>query len=226
MSYVTNVFSNRLNQFLVNSQYPRLRELILHGATGVLHIGGHHGQEAEEYENLGLRVTWIEAHPTYFEILKETLIQFPNQTAINALLGDQNNKQTKFYVASNEGASSSILALSDNHGFEKTGLSMTQEIFLTMRTLDDLAVENQVKIFSHWVIDVQGAELKVLTGAVSSLHHATSLEVEVSTREVYKGGVQFLELKKFLGEQGLFPLQTPPSDWHGNVLFVRLRSTT
>lgn len=226
MGYLTNTFTKKLSQALVNSQYTRLRGLILQGATGVLHIGGHHGQEAEEYENLGLRVTWIEAHPDYFEILKKVLTQFPNQTAINALLGDQNNKPTKFYVASNEGASSSILALSENHGFEKTGLSMTQEIFLTMRTLDDLLVENQIENFSHWVVDVQGAELKVLTGAVTSLKHATSLEIEVSTREVYKDGVQFLELKNFLGEQGLFPLQTPPSDWHGNVLFVRLRSAT
>jgi FkbM family methyltransferase len=226
MDFVVNRFKRRVHQVLINVEYPKVRALILQGATGVLHIGGHHGQEAEEYASLGLPVRWIEAHPDYFEILKSHISNFPNQVAINALLGDENGKQTKFYVASNEGASSSILALSENHGFEKSGLRMTDEVFLKMATLDFLISSAEIENLSHWVIDVQGAELKVLSGAVASLKYASSLEVEVSTREVYKGGVQFSELRNFLQIHGLFPLQVPPSNWHGNVLFVRLRTST
>ena len=116
--------------------------------------------------------------------------------------------------------SSSILALSENHGFD--GLNMTEEIFLPMKTIDCILAQEAANL-SHWVIDVQGAELKVLSGAVATLQHATSLEVEVSTREIYKEGVQFAELRHFLEGQGLFPLQVPASKWHGNILFVRLR---
>ena len=204
-------------------ELPKLRRLILQGATGVLHIGGHHGQEAEEYANFGLQVRWIEAHPDYFEVLKSHILDFPNQVAMNVLLGDENGKQTKFHVANNEGMSSSIFALSENHGFDK--LKMSDEIFLTMKTLDSVLSAVEVENLSHWVIDVQGAELKVLLGAVASLQHVTSLEIEVSTREIYEEGVQFSELRHFLEDQGLFPLQVPASKWHGNIFFVRLRSS-
>jgi FkbM family methyltransferase len=226
MNFVVNKFNKRVRQVFINLEYPRLRRLLLQGATGVLHIGGHFGQEAAEYASQDLPVIWVEAHPDFFEVLNAHISEYPKHVAINALLGDEDGKQTKFYVASNEGASSSIHALSENHGFEKSGLSMTGEILLTMKTLDNLLSVEVAEKLSHWVIDVQGAELKVLSGAAASLRYATSLEVEVSTREVYKGGVQFSELRNFLQNHGLFPLQVPPSNWHGNVLFVRLRTST
>ena len=197
------------------------RKRLLDGSNGVLHIGAHFGQEAGEYAAKEKTVIWIEAHPEYFKTLNITIGKYPNQIAVNALLGES-SKKTQFFIASNEGASSSIFDLSLEHGYEEIGLKMTTTVELDMKRLDDVLSPDMVKNLSHWVVDVQGAELSVLKGAGELINFAKSMEVEVSTREVYQGGVLFEELNAFLGSQGFEPVHQPLPSWHGDILFVRV----
>jgi hypothetical protein len=52
------------------------------------------------------------------------------------------------------------------------------------------------------------------------LQHCRALLVEVSTVEVYRGGVLWPELQQYLGDAGFVPLWDPDS-LHDDVLFVR-----
>ena len=217
----TNRWKSGLYAILLPSIYTYRRRRLLKNSNGVLHIGAHFGQEASEYASKNKKVIWIEAHPDYFQILNKAIERYPNQVAVNALLGDS-SKKTQFFVASNEGASSSIFDLALEHGYEKIGLEMTTTVELDMKRLDDILTPDMVEHLTHWVVDVQGAELAVLRGAGELINFAKSMEVEVSTREVYQGGVLYEELNAFLDAQGFRPVHHPFLNWHGDMLFVRV----
>ena len=75
---------------------------------GVIHIGGHHGQEFKTYvENDISNVMFFEPVPTTFKILKENI----GDKAIlhNVALGNENKKIEMYIETANKGQSSSIL---------------------------------------------------------------------------------------------------------------------
>jgi FkbM family methyltransferase len=198
------------------------RKQIHESTRGILHIGGHRGQEAPDYARAKVNVLWIEALENAFKELEIVIKDFPDQQALNALLGDR-DEIVSFHVASNEGMSSSIFGFAQGNGY---GLSMTQTVKLEMKRLDRLLSAEQVRKYPHWVVDVQGAELSVLRGAGRLLDYCNTLDVEVSTFEVYEGGVSFVELDKFLREEGFIPLWQPKLRTHQDLLYVRARSHT
>lgn len=196
------------------------REQIYESTKGVLHIGGHRGQEATTYARAKANVLWFEALDTVYSDLKRILRDFPEQEAVNALLGNE-EKTVTFHIASNDGMSSSIYPFAEHNGF---GLSMTESVQLKMKRLDTLLTLEQAANYPHWVIDVQGAELSVLEGAGRLLDSCQSIDVEVSTFEVYEGGVNFIQLDKFLRSEGFLPLWQPMGRTHENLIYVRVRA--
>jgi FkbM family methyltransferase len=196
-----------------------LRNRLYQQADGILHVGAHYGQEAERYHNSGTRVIWVEGMPDTFETLSHRIKSYHNQTAILAILGDS-NRLVKFNITDNQGQSSSVFSLSQGHRFPTKGVS---EISLQMKRLDDILTTQDLAGFSHWVVDVQGAELIVLQGAGDLLDNCYSLDVEVSTYETYKGGAKFEELDSFLREKGFVSLWEFAKNSHGNLLYLRGR---
>ncbi|MCX8155514.1 MAG: hypothetical protein N3J91_03510, partial [Verrucomicrobiae bacterium] len=67
-------------------------------SKGVIHIGAHTGQEAKLYAQYNLPVLWIEAVEEYYNRLVENIKSYPEQTAVNALLGSKNNQEVNFFV--------------------------------------------------------------------------------------------------------------------------------
>ncbi|WCJ59682.1 hypothetical protein NXS98_00770 [Fontisphaera persica] len=67
-------------------------------SKGVIHIGAHKGQEAGLYAEYNLPVLWIEAVEEYFVELRKNIQRFPNQIAINAMLGSEDGKEQDFYI--------------------------------------------------------------------------------------------------------------------------------
>ncbi len=196
-----------------------LREQIYESTRGVLHIGGHRGQEATIYARAKARVLWFEALESVYSDLKNILKDFPEQEAVHALLGNE-EKFVSFHIASNDGMSSSIYPFADNNGFD---LSMTESVQLKMKRLDTLLTREQAENYPHWVVDVQGAELAVLQGAGRLLDSCQTIDVEVSTFDVYEGGVNFTELDTFLKLEGFLSLWQPMGRTHENLLYVRVR---
>ena len=192
---------------------------IIKKSNGVLHIGAHLGQEGKRYFESGVPVLWVEAVPNVHEKLLRNISIFPNQNAICALLGDQNDIDIQFNLASNNNASSSIFTFGDELGFD--GLSMNSQISLRMKRLDSIYDLEDLANYQHWVVDVQGAELLVLKGAGKLIQNCKSLLIEVSTRQVYRGGVLWEELVNFLSDFDLMPLWQPGNSSHENIIFIK-----
>lgn len=188
---------------------------------GVLHIGAHRGQEAKRYEEAGARVLWVEADPRVFQELKENISRFDKQKAVNALLGDV-NKDASWYVASNEGESSSVFNLAEDNPFP---ITMTSRSKIKMQRLDSLFNGNDLIDYPHWVIDVQGAELLVLDGAGGLMDVCMSIEVEVSTLNHYKEAPPFEKLNSFLLGKGFVPLWSPKGNTHEDIIYFRAQPT-
>ncbi len=199
----------------------RIENEFIKKSQGVLHIGAHLGQEGERYSHYGVSVLWVEAIPSVFEELEKNISGFPNQVAACALLGDNNYSTVDFNLASNGLASSSMFKFGHELGFNE--IYMKSTISLPMIRLDSLYTSESLAGYNHWVLDVQGAELLVLKGAGDLLRHCKSLLVEVSTRQVYEGGVSWYQLESFLSDFGLIPLWQPMEFSHENIIFSRLR---
>ena len=188
-------------------------------STGILHIGAHLGQEASRYSELKKRVIWVEAIPEIYEGLLTNIMKFENQKAVCALIGDENLINKTFYLSSNSKESSSLFNFARMNGYPD--LKMTESIILRMRTLDEIFSENEICNYSHWVIDVQGAEMNVINGSLKLLKYCKSLLIEVSTRDVYENGTRYYDLLKLLENQGFHPLWAPSVNSHEDVLFLR-----
>ena len=202
----------------------RIHVNLIRESNGVLHIGGHHGQERDFYANLDVRVLWIEASPREFESLAKNLNSYKRQVAKLALLGAEDKTETDFYVASNNGASSSIYDFSENqHNF--MGVNMVDRIQLPMKRLDSLVSKEDMRLHPHWVIDVQGAELAVLKGAGQLLSNCNSLYIEAKRLSFYDGGTKWEDLTSFLKENGFQNLWDIGVHSEENVFFIRVRNT-
>ncbi len=207
--------------------YPDTYERILQNSllakeSGVLHLGAHTGQEVERYEAADLRAIWVEANPEIFRVLKKNVQKVPNQEAFCYLLSDVDGEEIDFFISGGDAGSSSMFELGSEVGFDN--LEMIASRKLRTSRLDSVFSLNELATVGHWVVDVQGAELKVLAGAGDLLSMCNSMYIEVSTREVYKGGASYRELKKFLASHGLHPLWEPKEKSHENLIFLRVSS--
>jgi FkbM family methyltransferase len=194
------------------------REQIYKSQPGILHVGAHRGQEAEMYAKVGARVLWFEAMEDIFEELVQNISLYPDQKAFLALLGDQ-EQTVPFHTSNNDGVSSSIYSFEDDYNPQIQMISSSE---LRMKRLDSLVPASEMQSYSHWVVDAQGAELQVLQGAGKLIDFCYSLDVEVSTFELYKGGTKLKDLDLFLREQGFAPLWEPPESSHQDLLYVRV----
>jgi FkbM family methyltransferase len=202
-----------------NGLQPIVREFFLHQCRGILHIGAHEGQEADMYHRLSRSVIWVEAIPRYFEKLSENIQRFDNQLALNALVAAQCNDAQDFFIASNNGESSSIYPLAGNDYWK--GLVNSEVCSLPSRRLDCIFSDFDIRGYDYWIIDVQGAEIEVLKGAGKLLQFCRYLQVEISQETFYEGGAEFQDVKNFLESESFVPLWLP-SRAHEEIIFRNL----
>jgi FkbM family methyltransferase len=203
-------------------------DAFLNNCRRVIHVGANSGQEREVYRRHGLKVVWIEPIPAVFEKLKHNLIHYPDQIALQALVTDQDDKEYTFHVASNEGASSSILEFGQ-HGDIWPEVRFEHTLQLKSITLTSLFQKHSIAPSAHdaLVMDTQGSELLVLQGALPILQHFRFIKTEVADFEVYEGCCQLNELKTFLEAQGFHELARDTFATHPSggkcydVLFAR-----
>lgn len=171
--------------------------------SGVIHIGANAGQERELYAHYNLNVVWIEPIPEVFEHLQDNLKDFPQQTAYQYLVTDEDMREYEFYIANNEGQSSSILEL-DLHKDIWSEIHYERSILLSSIKLSTLvAAENiEMEKYDALVMDTQGTELLVLKGAGSLLRRFRYIKTEAADFEIYKNCCQVKDLADFLGKHG------------------------
>ena len=188
---------------------------------GVLHIGGHTGQEAEVYDEICAgNVVWIEANPEVYKRLLRHLEQYPRQIGIHALVSDTDGLTMDFNISSNDGQSSSILELG-THKDVHPEVTYVNKIELTSSRVDMIDYDFDGLDFLN--IDLQGAELLALKGMGTLLNQFNYLYLEVNWAELYKGCVLFPELTRWLKERGFKALhwaEAGQTKW-GDCFFMR-----
>lgn len=186
-------------------------------ARGVVHIGAHQGQEAEQYDKIGFeKVIWFEANPEIFCLLVENLKTKPHHLAFQSLLSDKDGDEVDFYVTANYGHSSSILEPLKEVGGVSNILKLKSSRF------DKFVEKNNIGISACNVLnlDVQGAEKKVLLGMGQYLNNFDIIISEINLKTTYKGAVLFHELDSLFMSKGYVRIYTSAMDMYGEAGYI------
>jgi FkbM family methyltransferase len=168
-----------------------------------IHVGAHYAQERQVYEDLDCTpVLWFEANPESVKIALENLANFPNQKMVSKALWSQRGEIRTLFLAGSETSSSSLLEpylISASH----PEVRRISELTIETSTLDwELQNLRSTTIYRTLVLDVQGAELEVLKGAVKTLESIKYIVSEVSNLELYRDSARMTELVHFLESKG------------------------
>lgn len=184
----------------------------------IIHCGAGFAEEASTYHDLGIKsVFWIEAHPQIYSLMKRKIHLFPGQVPIQAALWNDTTL-LNLNTASNWGSTS---LLDDNlHSKVFPQIEFSKKIQVITSRLDSLKL--QLSAHTAMIVDVQGAELKVLDGAKNIMHYIDFVYVEFSGIELYRGGATKEQLIDFLSEEfDLIDWQFSPLYQYGNLFFAR-----
>lgn len=170
---------------------------------GVVHVGANSGQERGLYDSYRLPVLWIEPIPEVFATLQKNIASYPSQRAVQALVAEKDGAEVEFHIASNDGASSSILEPA-KHKDIWPDVGFGRPIRMTTSTLPSVleAAGLDMAVYNGLIMDTQGSELLVLRGAVPLLHHFDFVKTEAADFESYKGCCQLSDLCTFMDEHG------------------------
>jgi FkbM family methyltransferase len=200
-----------------------LRGLGVH-CSGVIHVGANNGQEFDSYISEGVeRAVYIEPVPEVFKQLEARVAGHRNHRAIMALCADREGEEVTFNVSSNSGLSSSMLDFG-RHAEAYPDVTYVSQLKLRTTTLDRV-IETLGPDFGPLdclVLDVQGAEAKVIAGAERTLATCKAVFTEVSEGGLYRGGADMERVLADLKRHGfkLKALELNKRDW-GNALLVR-----
>lgn len=177
---------------------------------GIIHIGGHYGEEIDEYIRNGIQeIVIFEPLSDSFDILCENIQELnANIIAHQVALGSEETTAT-MYVSDNEKQSSSLLKPKvhiTHHPHVK--FPETEEV--EVKVLDDFDYTK----YNFINMDVQGYELEVLKGATETLKHVDYVYCEVNRDEVYEGNAYVEELDEFLSAYNMERVET---SWEGQI---------
>jgi FkbM family methyltransferase len=186
--------------------------------NGVLHIGAHLGEEAEEYNSLDLPVIWFEPDPVIFEQLDKNISFFNNQKAYDCALGSKYlDAELQINFARPASSLLNPTGILSHHPHAVTKSKVPVKVFPLTHFSDVIDFES----YNFWVIDTQGYELEVLQGAESVLGACKVLQTEYSHgKPYYEGGALYSDIEAFLGKDWI---RVKPTSLvhHGDAVFVR-----
>jgi len=170
---------------------------------GIIHIGAHLGEEHVIYSTLEIKeVLWIEANKSIFQNLCSKLSHISTYKFFNYLVSDVDDKEYKFFITNN-GESSSLLEL-EEHLKEHPQIFVSDVVEMKSKTVDSIIQVNKVESskYNFLNLDIQGAELLALKGAVDLLKNIDYVYSEVNIKHLYKDCALMDEMDSFLKEHG------------------------
>jgi FkbM family methyltransferase len=165
---------------------------------GIFHIGANTCQELSLYmNNFNIskdNIIWIEAIPRIVEEMKGKGI-----TTIYQAVLDETPGEITLNVTSNNGESASILELNTHKIYYPT-IKVVEKLELKSETLSNFIETRNInkEFLDFLVMDIQGAELRVLRGSPDVLTHVKMICTEINAEELYHGAGLFKDLKEFL----------------------------
>jgi FkbM family methyltransferase len=187
--------------------------------NGVLHVGAHLGEEANEYENFGwLPAIWVEAQPKLVKNLSKKLLK-PNHRIIEAAIWNENDVELMLNIASNS-QSSSLLKFG-SHSISYPDIEYVERIKVRTKRLDLVITPEEMPNFIN--LDIQGVELPAIQSLGLLIQKVDYIYVEVNRKEVYVGCTKVADLDKHLSDEGFERVTTR---WYfmqgwGDALYVR-----
>lgn len=195
--------------------------------ASLIQVGAHNAEEVGAYRAYGVEeAILIDPLDNCIASIKSAVIDCPSYIPVQAVCSNAVGNEIEFHVASNWGASSSILAPA-NHADIHPEVSFNQSIKLITTTVDKIVEEVRTKYdlkssFEFLFLDCQGAELLVLQGAQMALSEAKYIYTEVSHGGLYEGDVKLFDMLSFLRVWGfdLYDLQMNDKSY-GDALFIK-----
>jgi FkbM family methyltransferase len=191
--------------------------------TGIIHVGGHHGEELSTYiqDSNVKHVVLFEADPDNFKILKEKVDKLSTDKEIIAIekgLGPFSCEMTLYKETENQGQSNSVLK-PKLHTQQYPGIVFNNKVKIKIEPLDRYECSTALNFLN---IDVQGFELEVLRGAKKTLQHVNWILCEVNRAEVYENCAQVDEIDDFLKKYNFARAETnwAGQTW-GDALYVK-----
>jgi FkbM family methyltransferase len=162
-------------------------------------------------------VLWVEPIPEVYDKLCENIAALPRQRAVRALVAERDGEPAVLHVASNDGASSSILDFAQ-HADLRPDITYVRDILLETTTLPTLLHRCGADAggFDMLVLDTQGSELSILRGAASLLGGFRFILSEVADFEAYRGCARRDALTAFLAGHGFREWVVTVIARHGN----------
>ena len=192
-------------------QFNKLCDVYSLDIKGIIHIGGHYGQEYDLYKPLNVPILFFEPITNSFNILKNKLGNDSNVLAFQCALGNENKMVNMNVEIANNGQSSSILKPKKHlEQYPHITFDFTEEV--SMFRLEDLDIDFSKYNFIN--IDVQGYELEVFKGANTVLKNIDYIISEVNKDEVYENCPHVDELDEYLSQ---FYFRRVETDWAGET---------
>lgn len=164
--------------------------------TGIVHVGGHHGEEIEDYINEGIQnIIIFEPLLNNFEILQKKCEKLNADIVGHQIALGSEKKIVEMYVSSNDALSSSILK-PKIHLTQYTDILFDEKETVEVNLLDNYETDT----CNFLNMDVQGYELEVLKGGIKTLEHIDYVYCEVNRDEVYENNAYIEDIDKFLSD--------------------------
>lgn len=191
--------------------FEELKKEVLINIKGIIHVGGHHGQEYDTYKKLNVPLLFFEPLTSNFNVLQSKINGDTNAVAFQCALGNENKLVTMNVETANQGQSSSILKPKKHlEQYPHIRFDFTEEV--NMFRLDDINIDTSLYNFMN--VDVQGYELEVFKGAFETLKNIDYIISEINRDEVYEGCPHVDELDEYLHNFGFKRIKT---DWAGMI---------
>lgn len=186
------LLDNLLGQ-LPEVTYFRLRDLGFE-PKGIVDIGAHVGDWSRSIRNIfpSAPITMIEAREEQGVHLRKACSELRDTMYVIALLGSRERETVEFQV---HGTGSSMFS-------ERSDVPRASRRLQT-RTLDEIVEEDpRLRSPLFLKLDVQGAELEVLGGAVSTLLQAEVVQLEVQLLHYNEGAPSAAQVVGFMDQHG------------------------
>ena len=176
--------------------------------NGVIHVGGHHGEEYDAYKKHNIpKCIFFEPDPDCLKILKAK-IKDDNYIVINKALGNTVGT-INVYKSSNDGMSNSVLK-PEHHIIQYPSITFPTSFTTDIDKLDNYATWT----YNFLNMDVQGYELEVLKGGEKTLETIDYVMTEINRVHLYEKGCLVEELDQFLSKYKFKRVET---SWEGGT---------
>lgn len=183
----------------------------------LLHVGAHHGQEDPYYAKCGFVPSYVEPNPAAFKKLQAAC---PGRKCWNLAASTREGK-VNFHLYTPDECSSfferspAFLKLHPN-------VKKVSTTSLPCARIDTL-VKQIGKPVDILVIDTQGAELQVLSGASEILKTAKIVQCELYHDQFYAGCAKSYDVDKFMAKRGFIKFWEAPGseDCWGDAIYIK-----